>query len=43
MGAVMDKGNPYLSIVITFRNDDQGANLLHHMQLFVTCWLEQAK
>ena len=36
-------GNPYLSLVVTARNDDHGGNLLDRMQAFVGGWLEQAR
>lgn len=35
--------NPYLSIVVTARNDDHGGNLLHRMQAFASGWIEQAR
>jgi hypothetical protein len=34
---------PYLSIVVTARNDDHGGNLLKRMQIFITAWLEQSR
>ena len=34
---------PYLSVVVTARNDDHGGNLLGRMQLFVDAWINQAK
>jgi hypothetical protein len=34
---------PYLSVVVTARNDDHGGNLLGRMQAFVNCWLNQAR
>lgn len=34
---------PYLSIVVTARNDDHGGNLLGRMQTFVNAWIGQAK
>ena len=34
---------PYLSIVVTARNDDHGGNLLGRMQAFVNAWIGQAK
>jgi hypothetical protein len=34
---------PYLSIVVTARNDDHGGNLLGRMQVFVDAWINQAK
>jgi len=33
---------PYLSLVVTARNDDHGGNLLARMQAFTTGWIEQA-
>ena len=35
--------NPYLSLVVTARNDDHGGNLLHRMQAFVNGWIAQAR
>src|SRR5215469_16512160 len=34
---------PYLSLVVTGRNDDHGGNLLGRMQAFVNGWLNQAR
>ena len=34
---------PYLSLVVTARNDDHGGNLLGRMQAFVSGWIEQAR
>jgi hypothetical protein len=34
---------PYLSVVVTARNDDHGGNLLGRMQIFVDAWVGQAK
>ena len=34
---------PYLSLVVTARNDDHGGNLLGRMQAFVGGWIEQAR
>src|SRR5580658_8027853 len=34
---------PYLSVVVTARNDDHGGNLLGRMQAFVNGWVEQSK
>ncbi len=34
---------PYLSIVVTARNDDHGGNLLGRMQIFVSGWIAQAR
>ena len=36
-------GEPYLSVVVTARNDDHGGNLLDRMQVFVAGWIEQAR
>lgn len=36
-------GEPYLSLVVTARNDDHGGNLLHRMQAFAGCWIAQAR
>jgi hypothetical protein len=36
-------GEPYLSVVVTARNDDHGGNLLGRMQIFVAGWIEQAR
>ncbi len=36
-------GEPYLSVVVTARNDDHGGNLLSRMQAFVNGWIGQAK
>ena len=36
-------GEPYLSLVVTARNDDHGGNFLPRMQVFVTSWIEQAR
>lgn len=38
-----DPDRPYLSIVVTARNDDHGGNLLGRMQVFVDAWINQAK
>ncbi|MBV8843898.1 MAG: hypothetical protein JO307_13900 [Bryobacterales bacterium] len=35
--------NPYLSLVVTARNDDHGGNLLGRMQLFTDGWIAQAR
>jgi hypothetical protein len=35
--------NPYLSIVVTARNDDHGGNLLDRMQAFTSGWISQAR
>ena len=34
---------PYLSVVVTARNDDHGGNLLGRMQAFVNGWIAQCK
>jgi hypothetical protein len=34
---------PYLSLVVTARNDEHGGNLLGRMQIFVDGWLAQAR
>ena len=34
---------PYLSLVVTTRNDDHGGNALGRMQAFVSGWIAQAK
>jgi hypothetical protein len=36
-------GEPYISLVVTARNDDHGGNLLGRMQAFVNGWIEQAR
>jgi len=36
-------GEPYLSLVVTARNDDHGGNLIGRMQAFVGGWIEQAR
>jgi hypothetical protein len=38
----MRTGEPYLSLVVTARNDDHGGNLLGRMQMFVNGWITQA-
>jgi len=38
-----DAGDPYLSVVVTARNDDHGGNLLDRMQAFASGWISQAK
>lgn len=38
-----DSEAPYLSVVVTARNDDHGGNLLRRMQIFVDAWINQAK
>lgn len=37
----MDRVEPYLSLVVTARNDDHGGDLLFRMQAFLDGWLEQ--
>jgi hypothetical protein len=39
----MSEGGPYLSVVVTARNDDHGGNLLRRMQIFVNGWIAQCK
>ncbi len=34
---------PYLSLVVTARNDDHGGDFLRRMQIFVTGWIAQAR
>src|SRR5579872_7418605 len=34
---------PYLSVVVTARNDDHGGNLLGRMQIFVNGWIAQSR
>jgi hypothetical protein len=34
---------PYLSVVVTARNDDHGGNLLGRVQIFVSGWIAQAR
>jgi hypothetical protein len=38
----MPTGEPYLSLVVTARNDDHGGNLLGRMQMFVNGWTTHA-
>ena len=38
-----DRGEVYLSLVATARNDDHGGNLRGRMQAFVSGFLEQCK
>lgn len=38
-----DSRAPYLSLVVTARNDDHGGNLLDRMQAFVNGWIGQAR
>src|SRR5579883_2071122 len=35
----MGSGQPYISVVVTARNDDHGGNLLGRMQCFVNGWI----
>ncbi|HXI38588.1 MAG TPA: hypothetical protein VNH83_01355 [Bryobacteraceae bacterium] len=37
----MNQANPYLSVVVTARNDDHGGNLLGRMQAFVNAFINQ--
>ena len=37
----MNGPDPYLSVVVTARNDDHGGNLLRRMQIFVNGWIAQ--
>jgi hypothetical protein len=39
----MSDNNPYLSLVVTARNDDHGGSLLRRMQAFVNGWVGQCK
>ena len=39
----MADDRPYLSVVVTARNDDHGGNLLGRMQAFVNGWIAQSK
>lgn len=39
----MKSGQPYLSLVVTARNDDHGGNLLGRMQIFASGWIAQAR
>jgi hypothetical protein len=41
--AAVVSAEPYLSLVVTARNDDHGGNLLGRMQAFVNGWLKQAR
>jgi hypothetical protein len=38
----MSELTPYLSVVVTARNDDHGGNLLRRMQTFVNAWICQS-
>ena len=42
-GVSLTREAPYLSVVVTARNDDHGGNLLGRMQVFVDTWINQAK
>src|SRR5689334_4655911 len=37
----MNQATPYLSVVVTARNDDHGGNLLGRMQAFVNAFIDQ--
>src|SRR3984893_1923253 len=39
----MDQAQPYISLVVTARNDDHGGNLLGRMQIFVSGWIAQSQ
>jgi hypothetical protein len=39
----MTEDTPYLSVVVTARNDDHGGSLLRRMQIFVNGWIAQCK
>jgi hypothetical protein len=39
----MADDRPYISVVVTARNDDHGGNLLGRMQAFVNGWIGQSK
>src|ERR1700730_13424358 len=39
----MDQAQPYISLVVTARNDDHGGNLLGRMQIFVSGWIAQSR
>ncbi len=39
----MPDSSPYVSVVVTARNDDHGGNLLPRMQAFVNSWIGQSK
>ena len=39
----MSTAAPYLSVVVTARNDDHGGNLLGRMQAFASGWIAQAR
>jgi hypothetical protein len=42
-GLSVARETPYLSVVATARNDDQGGNLLGRVQVFVDAWINQGK
>ena len=39
----MNDARPYISVVVTARNDDHGGNLLQRMQIFVGGWIAQSR
>jgi hypothetical protein len=39
----LSDGSPYISVVVTARNDNHGGNLLPRMQAFVNGWIGQSK
>ncbi len=39
----MNSARPYISVVVTARNDDHGGNLLQRMQIFVSGWIAQSR
>jgi hypothetical protein len=39
----MPEFEPYLSLVVTARNDNHGGDLLHRMQIFTNGWIAQAR
>jgi hypothetical protein len=39
----MQAEEPYLSVIVTSRNDDHGGTLLRRMQAFATCLLQQCR
>ena len=43
MNGAVESDQPYLSLVVTARNDDHGGNLLTRMQVFVNAWIAQCK
>src|SRR5579863_2269940 len=40
---MLASGEPYISLVVTARNDDHGGNLLGRMQAFLNGWIGQAR